>query len=266
MTFGIIGHPLTHSFSGGYFTKKFSELGLAASHRYLNFPMEDVAGFLELLGRYPDLRGINVTLPHKQTVIPLLDRLDPAAERIGAVNCIRFEQDGTTTGFNTDYLGFKADLYHKLAEHKWVEHAYGLPHSEDMMDGMLAETDALVLGTGGASLACHEALWQLGVKTKAVSRTPGPEQFAYNQLDDYVLAQHLLIVNATPLGMAPKTDDAPDLDYAALTKGHFLYDLVYNPKETEFLRRGRAAGASGANGLGMLHGQAEEGWKIWMAD
>ena len=263
MTYGLIGYPLSHSFSKPYFTAKFAELGLADTHEYRNFVIEKFTGFEKILKEYPDVRGLNVTIPHKQNVIPFLDAIDPAAASIGAVNCIRVDTDGKTTGFNTDYLGFQTDLLDFLRESDWTGRAFGLPHSEDLLEIFLEETDALVLGTGGASLAVTEALRELGVTVTAVSRTPGPDRLTYADLTPTVLADHLLIVNTTPLGMAPKEDSCPDLPYAALTRAHFCYDLVYNPNPTLFLRKAAAAGAETGAGIRMLHRQAEASWDIW---
>ena len=263
MTFGLIGYPLSHSFSQGYFTDKFAQLGLADTHRYLNFALPEFTGFGDLLAAHPDLRGLNVTIPHKQNVVPHLDRLDPAAERIGAVNCIRVADDGTTTGYNTDYLGFQSDLLDFLREYDWTEKAFGLPQTDDLLGVFLEETEALILGTGGASLAVREALSQLGVTCRHVSRRPGPDRLTYDQLTAGVLEDHLLIINTTPLGMAPRTETYPDLPYAALTRAHFCYDLVYNPNPTLFLQKAAAAGAGTGAGIRMLHRQAEAGWEIW---
>jgi len=230
MTFGLIGYPLTHSFSRGYFTEKFAELGLDKTHRYLNFQMEDISGYLDLRPRHPDLLGINVTLPHKQAVIPYLDKLDPAAARIGAVNCIRVAADGTTTGFNTDYIAFRDDFLHHLETKEWTLNAFGLPPTEGLTETFLEESSALILGTGGASLAVREALRSLGLETTHVSRTSGDDRITYAELTPRVMEDHLIIVNTTPLGMYPKVDAAPDIPYGLLSPAHFAYDLVYNPE------------------------------------
>lgn len=263
MTFGLIGYPLSHSFSRGYFTDKFTRLGLSDSHQYLNFEMETVDSFLTLRQQHPDLRGANVTIPHKQAIIPLLDELDPAAARIGAVNCIRFAADGRTTGFNTDYLGFREDFLHHLRQHDWTGQAFGLPTNDELLETFLAETNALILGTGGAALAVREALQSLGMTTLYVSRTAGEDRLTYADLTPEVMADHLIVINTTPLGMSPNTATCPDIPYAALGSAHFCYDIVYNPAETTFLRKARAQGAGSANGMGMLERQAEEGWAIW---
>ncbi|MFK8165544.1 MAG: shikimate dehydrogenase [Lewinella sp.] len=265
MTYGLIGYPITHSFSKPYFTDKFAEMGLGSTHSYHNFPVEDFQGFDQLKAAYPDLKGLNVTIPHKQNVLPFLDRVDPAAARIGAVNCIRIEADGTTTGYNTDYMGFQTDLLDHLREANWTQQAFGLPTNEDLLEIFLEETSALVLGTGGASLAVHEALNELGVTTLAVSRTAGKDRITYADLSPSLIADHHLIINTTPLGMAPKEHTFPDIPYAALSAAHFCYDLVYNPATTLFLSKSAAAGASTGNGIRMLHRQAEAGWEIWGA-
>lgn len=258
MTFGLIGFPLTYSFSRGYFTDKFRELGLSDTHRYLNFEMETVDGFVDLPEQYPDLRGCNVTIPHKQSIIPLLDELDPAAERIGAVNCILFE-GGRSQGFNTDYLGFRDDLLEKLENSPQTLGGVFTTGPQDLLRGQRG----LVLGTGGASLAIHEALRSLGVQTTTVSRTEGDDRVTYAELTPELIRSHLVIVNTTPLGMSPRIDTCPDIPYAAITHEHFCYDVVYNPAETLFLKKAKAQGAGIANGLGMLYGQAEAGWAIW---
>lgn len=250
-TFGLIGYPLTHSFSRGYFTAKFAELGLDGTHRYLNFEIQTLNHFQKLLEEYPDLRGLNVTIPHKQAILPQLDRVDSVAGRIGAVNTIRITESGTE-GFNTDYQGFRKDLLAQLARHQRFTNLRG--------------QGALVLGTGGASLAVREALRDLGVTPLLVSRAPSDGQLAYTDVDAATLQANQLIVNTTPLGMFPRTEAAPDLPYHLLTKDHFCYDLIYNPAETEFMQRARAAGAGAANGLGMLHAQAEAAWEIWNRD
>lgn len=263
MTYGLIGYPLSHSFSKGYFTEKFKKLDLASTHQYLNFAMEDIAGYCDLKTQYPDLHGVNVTIPHKRGVMQYLDQLDPAAARIGAVNCIRFDEGGKTTGFNTDYIGFREDFLDHLRAKEWTLKAFGLPHTEDLMETFLEASTALILGTGGASLAVREALNELGLETTFVSRSPGEGRITYEELTAETLADNLIIVNTTPLGMAPKVDGYAPLPYEAFTVAHFAYDLVYNPSETEFLRQAREAGATTGNGLGMLERQAEAGWAIW---
>lgn len=247
-TYALLGYPLSHSFSRGYFTAKFRELGLAETHEYLNFELSDLKLFKQTIEEFPDLAGCNVTIPHKKTIIPYLDFLDPVAERIGAVNTIKVE-DGRLTGYNTDYLGFRADLLLELQQQRWNE--------------QLAGNSALILGTGGASLGIEAALTSLGVHCTFVSRSPAPGQLSYDAIDARIITRYHLIVNTTPLGMSPAVDAAPELPYGLLTPAHFCYDLIYNPAETRFLRQARDAGAGAANGLGMLHKQAEAAWAIW---
>ncbi len=247
-TYALLGYPLSHSFSRGYFTQKFRELGLAETHRYVNFELPDIKLFRGMLEEYADMAGCNVTIPYKRAVIPYLDDLDPVAARIGAVNTIRIE-GGRLMGYNTDYVGFRADLLAEMEQQRWNEELSG--------------NYALILGTGGASLGVQAALTSLGVHCSFVSRTPTPGQLTYGDIDADLIARHHLIVNTTPLGMSPRVDAAPDLPYALLTPAHFCYDLIYNPAETLFLQRARGAGAGAANGLGMLHEQAEAAWAIW---
>ncbi len=249
-TFGLIGYPLSHSFSQGYFTEKFRRLGLSDTHKYLNFELVGVNQFKKILDEYPDLLGCNVTIPHKRAIIAVLDELDPVAERIGAVNTI-LVRGGRTYGYNTDYLGFRDDLVERMAE-----------RGVSLTEGRAA----LILGTGGASLAVAEALRSLGVPYTFVSREPAVGQLSYAAVTAEVLATHTILVNTTPLGMYPRVDAAPDIDYNLLGPAHFCYDLIYNPAETTFMRRARGAGAQAANGLGMLHQQAEASWAIWTGE
>lgn len=247
-TYALLGYPLSHSFSRGYFTEKFRELGLSDTHEYVNFELPEIKQFRKKLEEYSEMSGVNVTIPYKQAVIPYLDALDPVAETIGAVNTIRIE-DGHLIGYNTDYIGFRDDLLNEMQQQGWNEELKG--------------NSALILGTGGASLAVKAALESLGVNCTYVSRTPEAGQLSYDQVDAEVMSHHHLIINTTPLGMSPRVEAAPDIPYALLTPAHFCYDLIYNPAETSFLRQARDAGAGAANGLGMLHKQAEAGWAIW---
>ena len=247
-TFGLIGYPLSHSFSRGYFTDKFQKAGLEDSHRYLNFEIRHVEEVTKVLQEQQDLRGLNVTIPHKRTIGKLVDEIDPVAARIGAINTILI-RDGKTRGYNTDYLAFRDDLLEKLAE--------------DGRSTDLHDTRALILGTGGASLAVREALSELGVHTRFVSRHEGEDRITYERVNRGVLNEHHLIVNTTPLGMDPHPDRAPQIPYGDLSPDHFCYDLIYNPPETRFMRESRRSGAGAANGLGMLHKQAEAAWEIW---
>ena len=248
--YGLIGHPLTHSFSQNYFTEKFIREGISDS-RYDLFDMPDVAQALPDLLKTPGLRGLNVTIPHKTAVLPFLDRLDDSAKKVGAVNVIRLEKDGTKTGFNSDYFGFRQSL----------EEAFSDERHGPLEQGMVG-IRALVLGTGGASKAVVAALRDLGISYKMVSRTPGTDGISYASVPSLIADYHL-IINCSPVGTYPNVTAAPDLPYEQLTPGHFLYDLVYNPAETEFMRQGWARGATVMNGYRMLVLQAEKAWEIW---
>lgn len=238
-----MGYPLGHSFSARFFTEKFQREGIDAAYR--NFEMPDVSGLRRLVADEPALCGFNVTIPHKQHVIPLLDGLSPEARAIGAVNVVRIERAGGEVrlfGYNSDVLGFSRSIAPLLRPHHRA---------------------ALVLGTGGASLAVVYALRQLGVEPLYVSRTPAAGRITYADLSPEVMAAHTVIVNCSPVGMFPHTDEAPAIPYSSLTPDHLLYDLVYNPTETRFMRLGAEQGAVVKNGLEMLHLQALASWDIW---
>lgn len=242
--YGLIGYPLSHSFSKQYFAQKFAKEAIANT-AYELFPLENIVDFPELLQQHPHLVGLNVTIPYKQQIIPFLDRLDPVAERIGAVNTIKIDPaSGERAGYNSDYYGFKQSL------EPWLSERFA--------------KQALVLGTGGASKAIVCALQDLGIDYQYVSRKPSPEAITYEALRaNYTLADFSLIVNTTPLGMSPHVETAPDLNYDQLMAGQLCYDLVYNPEETLFMKQSAAPGASVKNGLEMLHLQAEKSWEIW---
>ena len=240
--YGLIGYPLSHSFSKKYFTEKFKKEGISDCN-YELFELQDLAGFPQLLQSQPDLCGLNVTIPHKQAIIPFLNELDTSAQKIGAVNVIKILANGTTKGFNSDYYGFKNSLA------AWL-------------NGKKIKA-ALVLGTGGASKAVQVALQELGIDFQLVSRNSDANLLAYTDLTEALLASHPLLINTTPLGMYPETHTAPEIPYHLLSEHHFLYDLVYNPEVTEFMKRGSHRGASVKNGLEMLIGQAEKAWQIW---
>jgi shikimate dehydrogenase len=245
--YGLIGYPLSHSFSKKYFTEKFEKEGIPDS-RYDLYEMESVEALPELLRGTSGLRGLNVTIPHKQAVVPLLHDLDAAsAGRIGAVNTIKVYPDGTTKGFNTDYYGFRQSL------EEWM----------DRRGEQCADVRALVLGNGGAARAVRAALDDLGTDYRLVSRQGGEGVLSYDDLTETTLLDHRLIINTTPLGMYPRVEVAPPLPYQWLTRHHLLYDLVYNPLDTLFLQHGAQAGAATHNGLKMLHLQAEKAWEIW---
>ncbi|MBC2839197.1 shikimate dehydrogenase [Robiginitalea sp. SC105] len=240
--YGLIGRNISYSFSRGFFREKFQKLGLD-DHSYENFDLDAIGDFPGLLRENPDLRGLNVTIPYKQAVMPYLGRIDPEAARIGAVNTICF-RDGTTSGHNTDVTGFRESLRPLLRS---------------------GDHSALILGTGGASRAVAYALDQLGIGYRYVSRNPSGERLGYHQLDASILAGVQVIVNCTPLGTHPEIEKHPDLPYDALGPAHLLYDLIYNPERTEFLSRGLSRGTRIKNGLEMLQIQAEHAWKLWTA-
>lgn len=244
--YGLIGYPLSHSFSKKYFTEKFAKEGITDSS-YELFELPDIQQLPNLLATHPNLRGINVTIPHKQNVIPFLDDLDESARKVGAVNVIKLDGKEKKTGYNSDYYGFMESL------RTWL-------------DGLrVARPEALVLGTGGASRAVKAALTDLGIQYSVVSRQASAQTFSYEQLNSSLIASHLLIINTTPLGTYPQTETFPPIPYESISPSHLLYDLVYNPTQTQFMIKGQAQGASVHNGLPMLHLQAEKAWEIWNA-
>ncbi|GAB3327336.1 shikimate dehydrogenase [Larkinella ripae] len=245
--YGLIGYPLTHSFSQRYFTEKFGLEGILNS-RYDLFELPDLAAFPQLIASTPDLVGLNVTIPHKQAILPFLDELDPAsAGRVGAVNTIRLLPDGRKIGYNTDYYGFRLSL------ETWLTSLAIEP----------ATLQALVLGNGGAAKAVVAALNDLQIRQRLISRQQTAEALAYEAVTPEILDEYRLIINTSPVGMYPNVDDSPALPYGMLSARHLLYDLVYNPVETRFLQKGREQGAATHNGLPMLHLQAEKAWEIW---
>lgn len=250
-TYALLGYPLSHSFSRRHFTEKFAEAGISATHHYVNFELSNINQLKEKLDEYSDLKGFNVTIPYKRAILPFLDDVDPVAARIGAVNTVAIN-NGRLIGYNTDYIGFRDDLL--LQSGKQGRH------------DSFAGQSALVLGTGGASLGVREALNQLSIPFLLVSRSSALGQITYADITPAIVASHQLIVNTTPLGTFPDTDTFPAIPYHLLTADHFCYDLVYNPPVTAFMHKALGANAGAANGLGMLYGQAEAGWRIWNAD
>jgi shikimate dehydrogenase len=238
-TFGLIGYPLSHSFSRKYFTEKFQQSGIKDC-RYELYPIEDIASVKDLL-QDPEVYGLNVTIPYKQSVIPYLTEMSPVVREIGACNCIKIV-NGVSTGYNTDVVGFEESLVRKLQPF----------HNR-----------ALILGTGGASKAVEYVLRKLHIGYKYVSRSPGQGMLSYEEIDEEIIYTHTLIINTTPVGMYPKVDMCPPLPYEAIGAHHYLFDLVYNPARTLFLENGEQRGAAVENGYDMLIGQAEESWRIW---
>ena len=237
--FGLIGKTLGHSFSKSYFEDKFRKEHIQNAS-YDNFPLKSVEEFKTLIKKN-SFSGINVTIPYKVSIIPLLDELSEEVQSIGAVNTIQFKDD-KLIGYNTDYIGF----------HNSIK-----PFLENTME------QALILGTGGASKAIVYALGKIGIKCLCVSRSPKENQLNYEELNEFVLKHHLLIVNTTPLGTSPNINECPDIPYQYITENHLLVDLVYNPAETLFLKKGKEKRANILNGKSMLVHQAEEAWKIW---
>lgn len=238
-TFGLIGKPLSHSFSKAYFDQKFKQLNV--QHEYLNFEIDMVEDLTSITDLHSDIKGLNVTIPYKRDVMGLCDRISVDASAIGAVNCLSFD-DGKMIGHNTDYIGFSKSLT------SWLEAS--LPQK------------ALVLGSGGASKAIGYALTNLNIPYLTVSSSKNGD-LSYHDLGAAIVNEHLLIVNTTPLGTAPHIDELPPFPYAHLTSNHCLYDLIYNPSETAFLKQGVKRGCIIKNGNEMLQIQAEESWKIW---
>jgi shikimate dehydrogenase len=243
-TFGLIGRSLSHSFSQTYFTQKFYQLGLTDTCQYELFELATARELPELLVRHPNLAGLNVTIPYKEQIWPYLTDVATSAALVGAVNVIEFRADGSLIGHNTDYVGFRESL-------------------RTFYPTRGPEARALVLGTGGAAKAVGVALRELGIAHWLVSRDALGPHLTYAELTPAVLAAHPLIINTTPLGTYPDVAACPPLPYAALTPQHYLYDLVYNPRETRFLQLGREAGAQTKNGFDMLERQAEAAWAIW---
>ena len=258
--FGLIGFRLSHSFSKNYFTEKFQKLGLSPKDGYVYelFELDKIEEFENLLKETTNLKGLNVTIPYKKSIIPFLDKLDPVAQRIGAVNTVKIENDGTKIGYNTDYIGFKASLENFLNLKSNIE------------SNSIFQEKALILGTGGAAQAVKIALEDLNIYFDFASSSINKIQdnsthkiIPYSEIDSL---DYKLIINTTPLGMYPNIDDFPPLsneNYSKINSTYFFYDLVYNPEETTFLKKGKSKGAKIINGLEMLHGQAEAAAKIW---
>ena len=239
--YGLIGFPLSHSFSAGYFKKKFEKENIKDSE-YRNFEIPSIDKLPEIIKANPNLIGLNVTIPYKEQVLPYLDELDEAAKEIGAVNTIRFTKNGKLKGYNTDYYGFQKALNPLLqSNHK----------------------KALILGTGGASKAVAYALNQLGIKFKYVSRTSTGNSIVYSHINSATFEEYKIIINCTPLGTSQNTNECPEIPYQYFTSDHIAFDLIYNPAETLFLQQAKEQGAIVKNGIEMLVFQAEKAWGIW---
>lgn len=241
--YGLIGYPLGHSFSMGYFNEKFKNEAINAV--YENFEIPDIQDVTTVIGSNPDLAGFNVTIPYKEKVMDYLDYIAPEAAEIGAVNVVKVTHNGDNAvlkGFNSDVVGFVNSIKPLLRP---------------------LHTKALVLGTGGASKAVEYGLGKLGLETLKVSRSEKDDTITYEQVTPELLEEYKVIVNCTPCGMAPHFDECPNLPYVCIDDSFLLYDLIYNPEETLFLRKGKEKDATVKNGLEMLLLQAEEGWNIW---
>lgn len=241
--YGLIGYPLGHSFSIGYHNQRFADEGINA--KYLNFEIPSIDDLPAVLSQNPELKGLNVTIPYKEKVIPFLDYVSPEARAIGAVNVIRVEHQGkkiTLKGYNSDVIGFTQSIEPLLENY----------HKK-----------ALVLGTGGASKAISYGLKSLGLETVYVSRYERPGTIQYGSITPEVVQEYNVIINCTPIGMFPKTEECPSLPYEAMNERNILYDLIYNPDETLFMRKGAQQGATVKNGLEMLLLQAFASWEFW---
>ena len=236
----LVGKNISYSFSRGYFADKFKNEDLP--HSYVNFDLQSIDDLKEIIENTSNLKGLNVTIPYKEDVISLLDKLNKRAKKIGAVNTIKIKK-GKLIGFNTDYDGFKNSLKPHLKKH----------HKR-----------ALILGTGGASKAIAYALKKLGIEHHYISRTKKEGvTYTYSELTEDIIASFQIIINCTPIGTFPNVNECPDIPYDGLTDKHILYDLIYNPEETKFLNCGKIKGAIIINGLEMLKLQAEKSWEIW---
>lgn len=245
-TYGLIGYRLGHSFSRNFFTEKFANENLS-DHEYVNFELDSIEEFPGIFDGDKTICGLNCTIPYKQQIIPFLDEIEAEAEQIGAVNTVKIiNRNGRRIlkGYNTDLYGFEHSLRPMLeAKHR----------------------KALILGTGGASKAIKFLFDKMGIAYFSVTtkEEPGEKEIRYNQLTEELMNEYLIVINATPLGTFPKVDTCPDIPYQFITVDHILYDLVYNPEETLFLKKGKAQGAKTKNGLEMLHLQAIRAWEIW---
>jgi shikimate dehydrogenase len=239
--YGIIGYPLGHSFSQKYFTEKFVKEGIDDCS-YAMYPIPDIEELKNIIANTPNLCGLNVTIPHKQSVLALLDDVSKLPPALKACNCIKIVK-GKLIGYNTDVIGFEQSLLPQLKPH---------------------HTHALILGNGGAAEAVKFVLHKLNIRYKVVSRKlHDGSHLTYADLNEQIIKAHQLIINTTPLGTFPNVNECPAIPYEYITPQHFLFDLVYNPAQTLFLQKGEGQGAATQNGYDMLVIQAEENWKIW---
>ena len=239
--FGLIGKNINYSFSAKYFSEKFENEKIENSV-YKNFDIPDITYFPQIIKKNKELKGLNVTIPYKEEIIPYLDKLSRKAEEIGAVNCIKITKKGNLKGYNTDVFGFKKSLKPLLKPN---------------------HTKALILGTGGASKAVAYVLEKLGIEYKYVSRNPQKDEFSYPDISQAIMEEYTLIINTTPLGTFPNIEQCPEIGYEYFSDTHIAFDLIYNPSETKFLRLAKEKGATTKNGYDMLVFQAEKSWEIW---
>jgi shikimate dehydrogenase len=239
--FGLLGRNINYSFSKGYFTEKFENKNFEGC-TYENFDIPEITSFPEIIKNNPDLKGLNVTIPYKEVVIPYLDKLSKKAALIGAVNTIKITKKGKLKGYNTDYYGFKKSLKPLLKKH----------HKK-----------ALILGTGGASKGVAYALGELDILYTFVSREAKSNAISYDQINAATFDNYQIIINSTPIGTSPNIEAFPLIPYEFFTKKHIAFDLIYNPAETQFLKKAAAQGAQIKNGLDMLIFQAEKAWEVW---
>ena len=238
--YGLVGKNISYSFSRGFFTEKFRREHIDAE--YVNFDLQELSALPQILKQDPDLKGLNITIPYKEEILPFLDELDPEAEAIGAVNTIKILKNGRLKGFNTDHTGFSEAIKPFLEpQHK----------------------KALVLGTGGASKAILYALKNLNIQATSVSRQPGKDELSYDGLTREIIEEHKVIINCTPLGTFPNVAEYPPVPVEYVTSGHLVFDLIYNPPVTKLMELCKVNGANVVNGQKMLELQAEKAWEIW---
>lgn len=242
-TFGLVGKKISYSFSKGYFTDKFLNKGLT-NHEYLNFDLESIQDFSKVIQKFHStLKGVNVTIPYKQEIFKFLDDIDNTAKEVGAVNTVKYTDQGKLIGYNSDVVGFEQSIVPLLKPH---------------------HTKALILGTGGASKAVSYVFKKLGIDSVKVSRNAFEKrEILYDDLTKSLLSEYTIIINCSPVGTFPNVNQKPTIPYQFITHDHLLYDLIYNPKETSFLCEGMKKGARTKNGYEMLVLQAEESWRIW---
>lgn len=240
--YGLVGRSLGHSFSKDYFTEKFSKMDL--DFRYENIELDDISRIVSFVKENKDLKGFNVTVPHKESIIPFLDSLDETAEEVGAVNTVKVFEDGKLKGYNTDVIGFEA--------------------ISCQLPAISKKGTALILGSGGASKSVQYVLKKENITYKIVSRNVlGSGTVSYDEINSTGFAPYSIIINTTPVGMFPKVDECLELPYSTVEKRHVFIDLIYNPEETMFLKKARLNGATTFNGMTMLHEQAEAAWRVW---